>query len=171
MSADGRFYTLAEANALIPFLQEGFFRIVQMQRLLEKSIEALNQFGYKPEVDMDFASIQSPDMMDHLSDLKVLVRGLQDEVQKINRKNCIILSLSRGQVYIPSPFVRHEKRVCFCWSMGLQSIVAWQFKGLPFARHKGLETLPDWARSQNDVLDLLGVSTLSDQDMADAEVC
>jgi hypothetical protein len=170
MADSNRTYCLEAANDLIPTLREGFFRIMQMQQLLEISIQNLNECGYTPKGDIDLSSIQNPEIMDHLSDLKVLIRALQDEVKKINDYDCKIINLANGHVYIPSPFAKQDKRIYFCWSLGDRSIVDWNFKGLPFNRKKNLNQLPDWARSHNASLDLVHVDAFDPQEV-DTEVC
>ena len=108
MAEQDRAYCLEQANDLIPNLRAGFFRIMQMQQLLENSIQNLNECGYTPKGDIDLTSIRRVEIMDHLSDLKVLIRALQDEVKKINDFDCKIINLAKGHVYIPSPFAKQD---------------------------------------------------------------
>lgn len=120
-----RYFSLAEANAMIPELEEAFHRMMQLQSELRKIYRRLDAADFAPEGD-DFdldppgASLQ---VRNDLGMLKGLMGALRDQVVALLQQGAMVKSVESGLV---DWFSRKDERDIFlCWRMGEKEVSHW----------------------------------------------
>lgn len=107
-------FTLAEANSLIPFLQENFERIHQKQTELVKQFPEIKEFLERKSSDFGFAN--SIEYIQKGSEVGKLI-------DKISRTGVLLKDLQRGLVDFPH--LSEGKEVFLCWELGEEEVKYW----------------------------------------------
>ena len=129
-----RQFTLEEANALVPWLEETFQRLGRVGEehgvLHTRLDELLRQRG------SNGSSSSSEEMDQAQENVDRLARLLQEGVQEILDRGIIVRDVARGLVDFPSQ--REGREVFLCWLGGEERIEFWHDTDRGFAHREPL---------------------------------
>ena len=129
-----RQFTLEEANALVPWLEETFQRLGRVGEehgvLHTRLDELLRQRG------SNGSSSSSEEMDQAQENVDRLARLLQEGVQEILDRGIIVRDVARGLVDFPSQ--REAREVYLCWIGGEERIEFWHETNRGFAHREPL---------------------------------
>ena len=129
-----RQFTLEEANALVPWLEETFQRLGRVGEehgvLHTRLDELLRQRG------SNGSSSSSEEMDQAQENVDRLARLLQEGVQEILDRGIIVRDVARGLVDFPSQ--REGREVYLCWIGGEERIEFWHETDRGFAHREPL---------------------------------
>ena len=129
-----RQFTLEEANALVPWLEETFERLGRVGEehgvLHTRLDELLRQRG------SNGSSSSSEEMDQAQENVDRLARLLQEGVQEILDRGIIVRDVARGLVDFPSQ--REGREVYLCWIGGEERIEFWHETDRGFAHREPL---------------------------------
>ena len=129
-----RQFTLEEANALVPWLEETFQRLGRVGEehgvLHTRLNELLRQRG------SNGSSSSSEEMDQAQENVDRLARLLQEGVQEILDRGIIVRDVVRGLVDFPSQ--REGREVFLCWIGGEERIEFWHETDRGFAHREPL---------------------------------
>ena len=127
-------FTLEEANALVPWLEETFQRLELGRRkylTLQQRLDALvkNSGGYGPPGSgQELSQIQES--------VARLARQIEDGVEEILDRGIIVRTVDTGLVDFPSQ--REGREVYLCWIRGENQIWFWHETDRGFAHRQPL---------------------------------
>ena len=127
-------FTLDEANALVPWLEETFQRLAQGRRehlALQERLSELLQHRESNE-----PSSSNDELTQIREDVDRLARQLEDGVEEILDRGIIVRDVERGLVDFPSP--REGREVFLCWIGGEERIDFWHETDRGFAHRQPL---------------------------------
>ncbi len=122
---DKRYFSLEEANEMIPELEEAFHRMMQLQSELRKIYRRLDAADFAPEGD-DF-DLDPPGadlrIRNDLGMLKGLMGALRDQVVALLEGGAMVKSVESGLVDWFSR--KGERDIFLCWRMGEKEVTHW----------------------------------------------
>lgn len=135
-----RLFTVAEANALIPFLEKGLSELAAFRselRSLRKDIEVLSL------ISASAGGASNPDTAE-LRDKRKRYRSIAGEIEKINtsleQTGCIVKHPDEGLVDFFH--LRNDRLVFLCWKVGERTVRFWHPLAGGFAARQPLEPAP-----------------------------
>ena len=129
-----RQFTLEEANALVPLLEETFQRLSSGRRdrlALQERLAALLR-----RRESDEPSGSDDELTQLREDVDRLAREIEDGVEEILDRGIIVRDVERGLVDFPSP--REGREVFLCWIGGEERIDFWHETDLGFSHRQQL---------------------------------
>jgi hypothetical protein len=135
-----RYFSIEEANKMIPDLEFAFNRITQLHHHISTLYAQLDHLGLAPK-DEDFDP--APDgltleLIDLLTSLKVLLMELRAQVNDLHQSGCIVKDVVEGLVDWHS---KHDDRDVFlCWKFGEKQVQHWHEIDSGFETRKRLRT-------------------------------
>ncbi len=145
MDEGPRFFTLDEANALVPTLQIEFGRIARARAEIGPVIAALGG------ADASMAILQQgadAPLGRHVEAerLKALAAEITEAVERVNDLGCLVKDVDTGLVDFYA--LQDGDPVFLCWQFGEPAISAWHGLEEGFAARKPIEgaevPAPDW---------------------------
>ncbi len=133
---DKRYFTVEEANQMIPFLTDAFTRIVQMRLQISDIYALLDLVDAAPTSDDFDFELQgaSPAVVHNRATLLALIDAVRDDLDRIEAAGCLVKSLDQGLV---DWYARRGNRDVFlCWRLGEKDVRWWHDTrdGLPGRR-------------------------------------
>ena len=120
-----RYFTVEEANEMIPFLEEAFTRIIQMRHQIGELYQLLETMEAAPQSD-DFPirlPEASPAVNHNRATLKALMGAVQEELEEIRSRGCLVKGIDNGLV---DWYGRRDGRDIFlCWRLGEDEVRYW----------------------------------------------
>ena len=120
-----RYFTVGEANRMIPVLEETFGRMIQMYTQIRSIYQRLGEAGFAPRED-DFSLAPpgaSPDVINDRANLKMLVDALREELATLQGAGCLVKSIETGLV---DWYAKKDGRDIFlCWQLGEKEVGYW----------------------------------------------
>ena len=130
-------FTLDEANALVPWLEETFQRLTQGRQehlaLQERLTELLQ---HRESRDSNGPSAGNDELTRIREDVDRLARQLEDGIEEILDRGIIVRDVESGLVDFPSP--REGREVFLCWIGGEERIEFWHETDRGFAHREPL---------------------------------
>ena len=127
-------FTLDEANALVPWLEETFQRLARGRQEHLALQERLTELLRRREGD------EPPGNNDELTEVREdvdrLARQIEDGVEEILDRGIIVRDVERGLVDFPSP--REGREVFLCWIGGEERIEYWHETDRGFSHRQPL---------------------------------
>ena len=127
-------FTLDEANALVPWLEETFQRLSSGRRdrlTLQERLAALLR-----RRESDEPSGSDDELTQLREDVDRLAREIEDGVEEILDRGIIVRDVERGLVDFPSP--REGREVFLCWIGGEERIDFWHETDRGFSHRQPL---------------------------------
>jgi len=120
-----QYFTIDEANQMIPSLERAFTRITQIYHQVQEYYFRLQDVGFAPYEDEFDVSPPEADAMvaDDLTTLKILVTALKEQLDQLHARGCVVKDVATGLVDWYSE--RDGREVCLCWQLGEKSITHW----------------------------------------------
>jgi len=128
ISDEKLYYTLEQANDMIPELELIFIRIQQMQIQVQSLFKMVKKQGIdfiprdNKELFLLYETLDE-DSTDTISSLKVLLTNIQDEINRLSDKGCNVSSLEHGRVNWACKLP--DREVLLSWHIGEQQITHW----------------------------------------------
>lgn len=122
---DRRYFTVAEANEMIGWLEESMRRMLQLQAQVRGALGRLRQSGFAPDSDeFDLAPPEAgQEVRDDLATLRTLIDALRDDLQSLHDAGCVIKDIDSGLV---DWYARKDGRDVFlCWKLGEKQVSHW----------------------------------------------
>ena len=113
-------FTLEEANALVPWLQEKFLEMELRRQQYVTAQKRFDEIVHDPDKD---GSTPDPELAETAASVKTLAAQVEDMVQEILDKGIILRDVSSGLVDFPSQ--RDGREVFLCWTGGEERIEFW----------------------------------------------
>ena len=113
-------FTLEEANALVPWLQEKFLESELRRQQYVTAQQRFDEIVHDPTKD---GSTPDPELAEAAASVKTLACQVEDMVQEILDKGIILRNVSSGLVDFPSQ--RDGREVFLCWTGGEERIEFW----------------------------------------------
>ena len=139
-----RYYTVDEANAMVPWLEQCFGRILQLRSQMRSLYGTLEDLGHRPDPE----SLQRTDGPEEVRSARAkfvgLMELLQDELVAIQTEGVEIKDLDTGLCDFWSMSVVPGVEVYLCWRYGEKRI---GFYHEPHAGFAGRKPLPEPAPS------------------------
>lgn len=126
--ASAKFYTVDEANMMIPDLDLAFIRIKQMQIQVQDLFKIVKKNGidFVPNDEKQLILLQETlddESINTLSSLKLLLANIQEEISTLSKKGCSVASIDQG---IVNWQCKHSDRVILLsWLHGEKSVTHW----------------------------------------------
>ncbi len=136
-------FTVREANAMIPFLNERMGRMLQVHGLIRMTYLRLDEMGCAPDDD-DFAVddvAADSDALSELGTLRALVDTLQDDLVAITETGCQVKSVESGLVDWVA--IEDNRQILLCWKYGETAVSHWHELDDGFAGRQPVELLQD----------------------------
>jgi len=123
-----QFYTIDEANMMIPDLDLAFIRIKQMQIQVQDLFKQVKKRGidFVPNDDKQLLLLHSTlddESIDVLSSLKLLLANIQEEINMLSDKGCSVASIERGLVSWQCKF--SDRVILLSWLHGEKTVSHW----------------------------------------------
>lgn len=154
-----RYYTVGEANALVPRLNELFGAVMQLRGLLKELYKNLEEVDAAPSSEADLPELG--DVLDDLDDddpsdedddedddedvrrdlmrFKGMADALKEQVQAIMATGCIIKDIETGLVDWPA--LHHGREILLCWRYGETEVAWWHDLSSGFAGRQPVSLL------------------------------
>ena len=113
-------FTLEEANALVPWLQEKFLEMELRRQQYVTAQKRFDEIVHDPAKD---GSTPDPELAETAASVKTLAAQVEDMVQEILDQGIILRDVSSGLVDFPSQ--RDGREVFLCWTGGEERIEFW----------------------------------------------
>ncbi|MGM0578672.1 MAG: DUF2203 domain-containing protein [Myxococcota bacterium] len=137
-----RYFTVEEANRMVPRLQEVFDRLLQLRLQMRTRYSRLESAGFAPEEE-DFPIVlddASPSVTGDRAALKTLMAAFRDELEELEEEGLLVKGVEPGLV----DWYAHGtdgRDVLLCWRFGEDEITHWHEVDAGFAGRRPLEEL------------------------------
>lgn len=129
-----RNFTLEEANALLPWLEEKFSRMVPLRDELASRQEELIALLRRRRSNGHSSSEE--EISQAQREVDQLTRDLQQHLQEVSQRGILVRDVGRGLVDFPSN--REGREVHLCWLRGESRIDYWHETNIGFAGRQPL---------------------------------
>ena len=145
MDEGPRYFTLEEANALVPTLQIEFGRIARARSEIGPVIAALGGADASMAILRD-EGMASPGQGSEAARLRALAAEITEAVERVNDLGCLVKDVDTGLVDFYA--LQDGEPVFLCWQFGEPAISTWHRLEEGFAGRKPIEGAavpsPDW---------------------------
>ncbi|MDH3315532.1 MAG: DUF2203 domain-containing protein [Gammaproteobacteria bacterium] len=120
-----RYFTVSEANKMIPELESRFGRMLQLHAQIRAAYDRLENVGFAPEEeDFEIAPENAdPEVTQDLAELRTLMNALRTDLEALHREGCIVKDIGSGLV---DWYAQKDGREVFlCWKLGEKSVNFW----------------------------------------------
>lgn len=117
-----RYFTVAEANALIPRVEPVMERLGELYEELVGIFSELNAAGISPREE-DQSPDDPPEVQEKRSRMRKLASEIQEGIDEINGTGCIVKDVGSGLVDFLSR--RGGRTVYLCWRRGEPEVAWW----------------------------------------------
>jgi hypothetical protein len=123
MSDDKRYFTVAEANALVPALEVRFGKVMQLRAQLRTAYDALDKAGEPPTAESLERSDGSDDVRKLRGRFRALLEALTEELAAVEALGVAVKDLDIGLCDFLGE--REGRDVWLCWQYGEKSVGFW----------------------------------------------
>jgi len=123
--ADKRYFSVEEANRMIPTLEAAFARMIQINTQIRSIYQRLAETGYAPSHEDFEVAPQgaSREVMSDLASLRALIDALKDQIATLHGAGCVVKDIEQGLV---DWYARAGGRDVFlCWKLGEKQVQYW----------------------------------------------
>lgn len=146
---DKRYFSVAEANRMIPALEVAFGRMLQINAQIRSVYRRLSDAGFAPsQEDFELAPAGAgQEVVNELATLRTLIDGLKDQIAALQRAGCVIKDIDRGLV---DWYALQEGRDVFlCWELGEKEVRYWHEIDAGYAGRRPVSELRDLTHTQH----------------------
>ena len=131
-----QYFSLEEANEMIPRLEKAFARILQMRGQIQRIHDRLEQAGVveeEPEPEgLGQEQELPPPLMGQRATMHGLIEAVEEEIAQLHENGCLVKGLDPALVDWYAK--REEEDIFLCWKLGEQEVKWWHgiragFKG------------------------------------------
>jgi len=136
MDESPHFFTVEEANALLPALELAFSHLARLRSELEQAIRAVG--GAEAAVAiLQRGEPAVPGREAEASDLKRVAQEVGTAVEHVNGLGCVLKDLEAGLVDFYT--MRDDEPVFLCWQLGEPAVAHWHTLDGGFASREPIE--------------------------------
>ena len=138
-----RYFSVAQANAMIEELERAFGRMLQMKAQVRTVYARLQEIGCAPggdEFDPAPPGVRA-EVVNDLSTLKTLIDAIKSEVRSLNDAGCVVKDIEEGIVDWYAS--KGEREVLLCWKLGEKEVGYWHDVDSGFAGRRPIAELFD----------------------------
>jgi hypothetical protein len=117
-----RFFTLLEAEALLPQIDSHLRRLMELKNLHEQLDGSINEIHHRISVSGGMIPPRG-ELLELKRRKAETVRDLKTTVDSIQSTGCQIKDVDTGLIDFPTLY--HGKEVLLCWKLGEQGISFW----------------------------------------------
>ncbi len=128
LSMESDQFTLQEANALVPWLEETFQRLELVRKEYLSVQERLSDLAKNPVSDDETARVTAS--------MESVARQIEEGVEEILDRGIIVRDVATGLVDFPSQ--REDREVYLCWIGGEEQIDFWHETNRGFSHRERL---------------------------------
>lgn len=132
-----RHFTVEEANALVPLLEERFGRILRMRTQLRAVYQELEQLGESPSAETLTRHDGSQELRGARGKFRALMEALQEEIHAIEEVGAQVKDLDLGLCDFLGR--RRGRDVLLCWRFGEKRIGHWHELSSGYAGRQPLD--------------------------------
>ncbi|NIR30652.1 MAG: DUF2203 domain-containing protein [Gammaproteobacteria bacterium] len=138
-----RYFSVEEANGMIPTLEIVFGRLLQINTQIRAVYRRLADAGYAPSQE-DFVLAPrgaSQQVINELASLRTLIDALKDQIAELQRAGCVVKDIDRGLV----DWYAYEggREIFLCWELGEKQINYWHEIDAGYAGRRPVSELHD----------------------------
>lgn len=130
-----KYFTVGEANALLPTLRPILQRIAEKRRELQAKREALAAFRHQAAGNGHH--LASPDVLALRKEADFIGEEMQAEIQNVHDLGCLLKDLD--QLLVDFPALRAGREILLCWKADEDRVSFWHGTEEGFAGRKPLE--------------------------------
>ena len=114
MTTKRRYFTVAEANAMLPVLDKTLRRLMQMRIRVQEVYKRLAPLGYAPKDDLFLIAPEGATqaVIDDLSSLKALLQEMKQQLEMLLESGCLIKDLESGLIDWYAKKDEHDILLC-----------------------------------------------------------
>jgi hypothetical protein len=136
MSDGPKYFSLEEANELVPTLELEFSRVARLRAELVPLVEKLG--GAQASVGILQGGAPAPGGMEAQgARLRVLAAEISAAIERVNQLGCLVKDLDMGLVDFYS--TRQGESVFLCWQFGEPGVIHWHRTDEGFPGRKPIE--------------------------------
>jgi hypothetical protein len=117
-----RYFTLAEAQALVPTVEERLRRAVSLKASLAEAVGEIEAESERIRLTGG-ALVDRPKLLDAISRRDTSAAHLREVLESIHKSGCEVKDLDMGLLDFPT-LLRGEE-ACLCWKLGEPEIRFW----------------------------------------------
>jgi hypothetical protein len=144
MADEKRYFTVAEANALVPALEVRFSKVMQLRAQLRQSYDALDAAGEPPTAESLERSDGSDDRKKLRGRFRALLEALTEELAAVEGLGVSVKDLDLGLCDFLGE--REGREVWLCWQYGEKAVSFWHELGEGFGNRHPLAEAPPSTR-------------------------
>lgn len=139
---DRRYFSVDEANALVPWLSECFARIVQLRGQLRSLYGTLDSLGHRPDSHNLHSSQGSDEVQTARAKFRGVMELLQEDLAAITEAGVEVKDIDTGLCDFWSQTAVPGREVYLCWRYGEKRIEFYHDPDAGFAGRKPLPVIP-----------------------------
>ena len=137
MSADKRYFSVEEANALLPELEAKLTLVMQLRAQLRTGYQELEALGEPPDAETLARSDGDPQLVRRRGRFRAVLEALTGELHEIQGMGVTLKDLDTGLCDFLAERDGHE--VWLCWRYGEKRVAFWHDLDTGFAGRRPLE--------------------------------
>lgn len=141
-AGERRYFTVDEANALIPWLSECFSRIIQLRGQLRSLYGTLDNLGQRPDTKNLHSGEGSDEVLTARAKFRGVMELVQDELTTIQDAGIEVKDLDTGLCDFWSLTAVPGREVYLCWRYGEKRIEFYHDPQAGFAGRKPIPIIP-----------------------------
>lgn len=140
--SERRYFTLDEANALLPWLEECFGKLTQLRGQLRGLYTMLDGLGQRPDAQSLSSSSGSPEVQAARAKFRGLMEIVHEELATIADAGVEVKDLDTGLCDFWSITAVPGREVYLCWRYGEKRIEFYHEPQAGFAGRKPIPVIP-----------------------------
>lgn len=144
MSGEKRYFTVAEANALVPALEIRFAKVMQLRGQLRTSYEALEKAGAPPTAESLERNEGPEELRKMRGRFRALLEALTEELAAVETLGVAVKDLDLGLCDFLGE--REGRDVWLCWQYGEKQVSFWHELDAGFGGRQPLAVKPSTDR-------------------------
>jgi hypothetical protein len=140
MSDDKRYFTVEQANSLIPALEHHIGKVMQLRAQLRGAYKQLEEAGEPPTVDTLAQTGGEPELMRLRGRFRALMEALTEELAEIEALGVTVKDLDIGLCDFLGE--REGREVWLCWQYGEKRVAFWHDLDTGFAGRRPIDERP-----------------------------
>ncbi len=142
--SDKRYFTVAEANALVPQLERRFTQVMQLRVMLRSCYEQLEKLGEPPDEESLARTTGPAPLQSARARFRALMEALTEELHAIESVGVAIKDADSGLCDFLG--LRQGREVWLCWRYGEKRIEYWHELDTGFSGRQSLGEEPEAPR-------------------------
>jgi hypothetical protein len=137
MSEDKHYFSVEEANSLIPLLEARFGMVMQLRAQLRAAYKELEDHGEAPTAESISEADGPPQLVRARGRFRALMEALTEELQAIEETGATVKDLDIGLCDFLGE--REGREVWLCWQYGEKRVSFWHDLNAGFSGRQPLE--------------------------------